>query len=66
MRCALALADGTEIVCHLDHAEAAAALGDGRDYWVSWDVEAGRLLPPRPPAAAKGAAHEANGAAAHH
>ena len=67
VRCALALADGTEIVCHLDHAEAAAALGERRDYWVSWDAEAGRLLPPRPAAAAatKGQAPDAGGDAPH-
>ena len=65
VRCALVLADGTEIVCHLDHAEAAASLGGSTEYWVSWDAEAGRLLPPRPAVAPKGPV-PGNGGGEHH
>lgn len=45
VRCGFALADGTEVVCHLDHLEATATPEPGSRYWISWETDAGRLLP---------------------
>jgi spermidine/putrescine transport system ATP-binding protein len=45
VRCGFELADGTDVVCHFDHREAATMPEPGSAYWISWEADAGRLLP---------------------
>jgi spermidine/putrescine transport system ATP-binding protein len=46
VRCTLRAADGTRIVAHVGPEQALPALDSGLRLWVSWDVDAARLLPP--------------------
>jgi spermidine/putrescine transport system ATP-binding protein len=46
IRCALAAADGTEIVAHVGPEDAVSGLEPGANLWASWDPDAARLLPP--------------------
>ena len=64
IRLDMALADGSEMVCHLDHTEAGLALEPGHAFWVSWETDAGRLLPPQPEATPKSSASATTGGAA--
>ncbi len=45
VRCGFELADGTDVVCHFDHVQAASTPEPGSVYWISWETDAGRLLP---------------------
>ena len=47
VRCTLQAQDGTEIVCHVDHAHTLPGLEPGRNLHVAWHKEAARLLPRR-------------------
>ena len=51
VRCDLTLADGSEVVCHFDHAQAESTPEPGCAFWISWEADAGRLLPEPAPAA---------------
>ena len=50
VRCLFKLADGNEVICHLEHAEATATPEPGSTFWISWETGAGRLLPETGPA----------------
>ncbi len=52
VRCILRAADGTEIVCHVEPDDEPLGIEPGRSLWVSWDVDAARLLPAAPKVAA--------------
>ncbi len=45
-RCLLKTVDGTEIVAHVGHGDATPELAPGKAIQVTWDADAGRLLPP--------------------
>jgi len=46
VRCDLCAADGTPIVVHVGPEDAMPDVRPGQSLWVSWDIDAARLLPP--------------------